>query len=189
MFLKAFPSLIGTRCLLLREDGEFYSPSQEFHPWSNVVWAECCLCPKDDDGRVRIRQECSCGIHATLWPDELLHYQANPNAVPFLVEAQGAWPTPELAAQEGEKPNYIWAHNYGFTAPGAQIVAIINVSKFNQEFQGGLGNQRTLQRQHLAMMYAEQKFGVSIIPYELSREILRSHWEANGCMWPKEIRE
>src|SRR5512140_3457685 len=177
--------LLGLRTMAFRQ-GAWGSPSHSDFEWNTAMaWADCSKgCPKDEEGHVIIRESCTCGIHATLWPDEFVDYMKKSTSVGFLVEAHGWIVQPGMA--------HTWMHEYGFTSSGAQIVGVVNWTRlgkaagWNQYSTGEASILLTKQR--LAQQSAAKFFDVPILDIQVAVLMLKMQWEKLGGIWPSEIR-
>jgi hypothetical protein len=172
---------LGLRALQCK-DGEWYSPSHDEFRWeSQVAWANCPYCPVDDDGHTIIQRACSCGIHATWWPDELLVYAKTQNHVCFLVEALGS------KEHCFEEKSQIWMHEFGFTATGALIVGVVNIARYGMSPVQHIRSERKLSRNALVAMTAARKFNVPILSLKEAHDMIKAMCLKGGNRWPQEI--
>lgn len=176
---------------LVYENGAWRSSSRRSFIWdSPVVWASCKKhppCPKDNEGRIIIRQSCTCGIHATLWDDELREYMEHPLGVGMLVESLG-WKELKI---DGQICAHTWAHTHGFTSTGVMVVGIINLTELAEEYGFWTADRENAERKvsakQFAMKHAAEFFNCEIMDYQTARIITQVMWEKHGLEWPREI--
>jgi hypothetical protein len=137
-----------------------------FHWDERVVWAECKKCPQSKWGHVDIQEECDCGIHATLDPEELRGYAfCNELSVPMLVEAL----------------DNVWMHDQGITASGVAIVAVVryrNILSKRDDWADGM--KLSYEKSNLALAVASKHFGVPIVDYQTAVYAVEIKWNEYG---------
>lgn len=197
----AITGLVGFRCLKFLQ-GHWVSASQSGFVWdSPLVYSACPHCRKDKWGHVLIAEHCSCGIHATIWPDEFTDYMFDTSAIGFLVEAIG-----HIVGRDhrrfsryvdGEILAHTWKHSHGFTSSGVLVVGVVNWTTYDQpEFvplEDRVGYQyhdgytaRVMTRKALLMEQAAKFFKVDILDYQTARLVAKTMWERQGFTWPIE---
>jgi len=161
-------------------NGKFVSASHIDFEWtSQVVWAKCPWCPKDEDGHI-IHIGDDCGIYGTLTKGEVESYMDDESYVLFLVEALGKY---------WGKYDKTWEVQGGFQAPGAQIVAVVDYirPKIDVVHQPVIkpitSNERIITPAMLNMMEASERFNVPIINLNVAWDICKTMWEQ---LMPKE---
>jgi hypothetical protein len=165
------PSLLAFRAnVIYTENGSdvlVRSPAYGQFKWTErVVWAECQKCPRSKWGHVDIQEECDCGIHATLDPNELRNYAyTNEMSVPMMVEAL----------------DNAWMHDAGITASGVAIVAIVRYRKDVARLSPWEETTYLMYgKKNLALATASKFFGVPIVDYETAVYAVEMKWNEYG---------
>lgn len=172
-----------------KHNGRFVltSPTKTEFEWTEpIAWAKCYNgCPKDSEGHVMIRRQCSCGIYATITPAVVNEYILSKNSVVCLVEA--------LDSNLPEGGN-IWLHEHhdygepweaGFTAPGAQIVYLVNTHGGNSKPLREMNGEHRMNPSAIAMLALSEQFHVDIISLQDALALCKMQWEKYGMMWRK----
>lgn len=190
--------LLGFRSLIW-ENKAWRSPSHKDTIWDGpIIWASCDVaslsaCPQDEEGHIIIRHGCTCGIHATLWLDEAKHYMTRDNAILVLVEALGQHHFEKINLWGPEEYSSVWQHEYGFTASGVRVVALVNLAASGEQHGSrldvGAHTSKLLQIHRTGLMVAKKHFQVEIINLDFATQLVEENWARNKCAFPRMVRE